>query len=449
MFDSAPIRRTWREHLPGRRTWLDRPRDVSGMARSSQIAKKKLLFLVNVDWFFVSHRLPIAIEALNQGYEVHVATAITNKLDALRSHGFIVHPIVIGRSSMSPAGEARTFLEMLHVLKKVRPHLVHLVTIKPVLYGGIAARLASVPGVVAAISGLGFVFLARGWKAAVVRSLVAGMYRLALGKRNLKVIVQNADDRDSLAHAASLQREKVVMIPGSGVDLSAYAPMPLRKGVPVVVMAARLLRDKGVHEFVAAARLLKGLGEQARFLLVGDPDAGNPTSIDEAELSAWRNERAIELVGYRADIAQVFAHAHVVVLPSYREGLPKVLIEAAACGRAVVTTDVPGCRDAIEPDVTGLLVPPRDAVALAGAIQRLLLDAELRERMGQAGRQLAERKFAIERVVSSHMEVYRELTEAPGLLRDGAREVRESAGQRDRRPGARRACVAAVLSLLR
>lgn len=383
--------------------------DVSGMVGGSEILKKKLLFLVNVDWFFLSHRLPIAIEALGQGYEVHVATGITDKLDVLHSHGFVVHPLAIGRSSTSFAVEFRTFLEMLSVFKKVQPHIVHLVTIKPVIYGGIAARLVGVPGVVAAISGLGFVFLAKGWKATVVRSLVSGLYRLALGKRNLKVICQNPDDRKTLIQIAGLPSDKVIMIRGSGVDLSAYAAMPFPQGLPVVVMAARLLRDKGVHEFVIAAQILKQRGVDARFWLVGDSDPGNPASISETEIGIWCREGAVEFLGHRSDIDSVFAQSHVVVLPSYREGLPRVLIEAAASGRAVVTTDVPGCRDAIEPEVTGLLVPPRDAVALADAIQHLLLDSELCERMGQAGRHLAEREFAIEKVVSTHLEVYRNL----------------------------------------
>jgi glycosyltransferase involved in cell wall biosynthesis len=412
MYDSAPVQRAQLESLPGGSALPERPLEPSVTRRDA--AKKKLLFLVNADWFFVSHRLPIALAAMNEGYEVHVATPVTNKLDAMLSHGLIVHPVVISRGSMSPVTEARTFLQMHHVVRKVRPHLVHLVTPKPVLYGGIAARLAGVPGVVAAVSGLGFVFTAKGFKAAVARLLVTWMYRLTLGNRNLKVIVQNADDREELARAASLKDENVVMIPGSGVDLSAFAPAPSPRGAPVVVMAARLLRDKGVHEFVAAARTLKARGVTAHFLLVGDPDAGNPTSIDEGELVAWRSEALVELTGYRSDIAEIFARAHVVVLPSYREGLPKVLIEAAACGRAVVTTDVPGCRDAIEPGVTGLLVPPRDAASLANAIEALLLDVELRERMGRAGRQLAERKFAIAKVVSAHLEVYRHLTDAAG-----------------------------------
>jgi glycosyltransferase involved in cell wall biosynthesis len=364
-----------------------------------------------VDWFFLSHRLPIALEAIKQGYEVHIATSITDKLEELLSHGLIVHPVDIGRSSTSLISESRAFFDILRVLKSVRPHIAHLITIKPVIFGGIAARIAGVPAIVAAISGLGFVFLAKGLRAVAVRSLVAGLYRLALGKRNLKVIFQNPDDCDTLTQVVGLPSEKAIVIRGSGVDLSVYTASPHPKGVPLVVMAARLLRDKGVHEFVSAVQILKKAGVAARFWLVGDLDPGNPTSVNEADLSVWRNEGAVELLGHRHDIASVFAQSHVVVLPSYREGLPRVLIEAAACGRAVVTTDVPGCRDAIEPDVTGLLVPPRDAVALADAIQRLLLDEKMCERMGQAGRKLAEREFAVEKVVSTHLDVYRDLLE--------------------------------------
>jgi glycosyltransferase involved in cell wall biosynthesis len=428
-FQSRPARRTWRGPLPRPGAPSDGVRDARApapIAATGSQETKKLLFVVNTDWFFVSHRLPIALEAMKQGYEVHVATPITDQLEAMRSHGLFVHPIVMGRRSMSPASELRTFLQLLELFREVRPDVVHLVTPKPVLYGGIAARLAGVPAVVAAVSGLGFVFIARGARAAVVRCLVRGMYRLALGSRNVKVVVQNGDDRESVARAASLESDRMTTIPGSGVDLSAYAPAPPPPGVPVVVMAARLLRDKGVREFVAAARILRARGAPVRFPLLGDADAGNPTTIGDDELSAWRTTGDVELMGHRTDVAGVFARAHVVALPSYREGLPRVLIEAAACGRAVVTTDVPGCRDAIEPNVTGLLVPSRDVVALANAIERLVLDAELRERMGRAGRQLAERKFGIERVVSAHLEVYRELTETSARAR--SRGVRRSRG---------------------
>lgn len=374
--------------------------------------KKKLLFLVNVDWFFLSHRLPIAIEALNQGYEVHVATGITDKLDVLRSHGLIVHPLNIERSSTGLVGEVRTFWGILQVFRKVKPDVAHLVTIKPVLFGGIAARLAGVPAVVAAISGLGFVFLAKGKKAAIVRFLVSRLYRLALGKRNLRVICQNPDDREILVNVAGLSLQKVFIIPGSGVNLTDYAAKPLPQGGAVVIMAARLLHDKGVHEFVAAAQLLKKQGIAARFWLVGDADPGNPASVNDAELSAWSNEEVVELLGYQSDIASVFAQSSLVVLPSYREGLPKVLVEAAACARAVVTTDVPGCRDAIDPGKSGLLVPVKDVKALADAIQRLLEDPELLESMGRAGRDLAEREFAIDKIVAAQLEIYKELEES-------------------------------------
>lgn len=373
--------------------------------------KKKLLYFVNVDWFFLSHRLPIALEAIQQGYEVHVATGITDQLDVLLSHGLIVHPLTLGRSSTGLVGEVNTFWKILQVYREVRPQIVHLVTIKPVLFGGIAARLAGVPAVVAAISGLGFVFMATGWRVKIVRSLVVGLYRLALGKRNLKVICQNPDDRETLIQAAGLSLKKVVMIPGSGVNLSAYVARKIPQDIPVVFMASRLLRDKGVYEFVEAARLLRQRGVEACFWLAGEPDPGNPASVKEHELLAWRNDGVVKLLGHRDDIICLFAQSSMVVLPSYREGLPRVLIEAAASGCAVITTDVPGCRDAVEKDKTGILVPPRDAVALADAIQYLLENEETRERMGKAGRRLAEAKFAIEHVVSAHMEIYHDLLE--------------------------------------
>lgn len=384
---------------------------ASGVGDSKIV--KKLLFVVNVDWFFLSHRLPIALAAQKLGYEVHVATGITDRIEVLRSYGFIVHPLSIERSSLGVVGELRTFLEIYQLFKRMRPHLVHLVTIKPVLFGGIAARLAGIPGVVVAISGLGFVFLAQGTKAKVIRFFVSALYRLALGKKNLRVICQNTNDRDTLRNMAKIPLDKVVMIPGSGVDLSNYPVEDLPQGSPVVIMAARLLRDKGVREFVVAAEILKKRGENIRFWLVGDPDPGNPATITPHELSMWHAEGNVELLGYRNDIASLFSQASIVVLPSYYgEGLPKVLVEAAACGRAVITTDHPGCRDAIVPDESGILIPVKDSVALADAIQNLLGTPELCHSMGQAGRTLAERKFAIEKIVDSHLKIYTELEEA-------------------------------------
>jgi glycosyltransferase involved in cell wall biosynthesis len=373
---------------------------------------RTLIFVVNADWFFLSHRLTIALEAQRQGYQVHIATGLTDKLDELQRHGLVVHPLALDRSSAGLGNAWRTGVQLWQVFRTVRPDVVHLVTIKPVLLGGLVARLAGVPAVVVAVSGLGFVFIARGVKAAVRRWLVGALYRVALGHRNLKVIFQNPDDRASLAKLAHLPASKVEMIRGSGVDLTQYNHTPLPSGMSVVLMAARLLADKGVREFVQAARLLKQRGASARFCLVGTVDPANPTSLTDAELAQWASEGVVELWGHRSDMPQVLAAAQVVVLPSYYgEGLPKVLIEAAACGRAVVTTDHPGCRDAIDPGVTGVLVPVRNAASLADALEGLINIPARCQAMGNAGRALAESAFDVRQVVAAHLRIYQELIE--------------------------------------
>ncbi|MES1935622.1 glycosyltransferase family 4 protein [Salinisphaera hydrothermalis] len=372
--------------------------------------EKKILFVVNAPEFFLSHRLPIALAAQAAGYEVHVATADGDAVDTIRGWGLRHHRVPIARSSQNPFTEMGAVQALVRLFRRLRPDLVHLVTIKPVLYGGMAARLVGVPAVVAAVSGLGTVFVARSRLARVRRRLVSVLYRLAFGHKRLAVIFQNPDDRDGLLAIGALQQSQVRMIRGSGVNLSDYPMVAEPQGTPVVVMAARLLRDKGVYEFVEAARLLRSRGVSVTMRLIGSPDPGNPTSVTQAELEAWEAEKVVELPGYRADIAQQYASANVVCLPSfYGEGLPKTLVEAAACGRAVVTTDHPGCRDAIRADESGLLVPVRDTSALADAIQALVQDPEQRMRMGAAGRRLAEEAFAVENIAEQHLAIYREL----------------------------------------
>lgn len=375
--------------------------------------KPTLLFLVNVDWFFISHRLPIALAAIEKGYEVHILTGITNKHEELTSHGLIVHPLGINRSKSNILHEIGTFVSMVKAIKKIDPDVIHLVTIKPVIYGGIAARIVGIKNVVAAISGLGFVFSESGLKAKIRRLLVSLAYRSALNQKHLKVIFQNPTDRHTLSKITNLDDSKKVMIPGSGVDLSIYQSSPMRiSELPIIILAARLLHDKGVAEFVQASRILKEKGLQARFCLVGTPDPANPNSVTDGELKNWIDEEIIESWGHRTDMPAVLSQAYVVVLPSYYgEGLPKVLIEAAACGRAVITTDMPGCRDAIIPDETGFLIPPRNSDILAEMIQKLIIDKDLCQKMGQAGRSLAEQKFSIESVVDTHLRIYDNLIE--------------------------------------
>ncbi len=373
------------------------------------------MFVVNAPEFFLSHRLPLAVAARNSGFTVHVATGHGPACDQIVELGFTHHMLPLSRSGRNPLFELGTLWAFFRLMRSVRPDLIHLVTIKPVLYGGLMARLAGVPAVVAAISGLGTVFIARGGTAGWLRRGIQSMYRLALGHRNLKAIFQNPDDRAVFIRFGAVSDEQAVLIRGSGVALGDYPVCPESdNSIPVVTFAARLLKDKGVEEFVEAVRILKGRGVSGRFWLAGSPDPRNLSSVTEAAIKRWEAEGLVELLGYRQDIAVVFSQSNLVVLPSYREGLPKVLVEAAACGRAVVTTDVPGCRDAIEPGQTGLLVPLQNAVALADAIQSLIEDPEQRRRMGTAGRALAEQEFAIEKVVEAHLGLYRELLLAKG-----------------------------------
>ncbi|CAM4035453.1 Glycosyltransferase family 1 protein [Bordetella tumbae] len=369
----------------------------------------RLLFVVNNPAFFLSHRLPLALAAQRAGYDVHVATMAGDSVSRIEGYGLTHHAIPMTRSGKNPVQELRTVWALYQLFRRLQPDVVHLVTIKPVLYGGIAARLAGVSAMVSAISGLGFVFVAKGAKATLVRQVVAMLYRLALGHRNSRIVFQNGNDRDVLQGLGAVRDEQVVMIRGSGVNLADYAAVAEPPPPVVALMVARLLRDKGLQEFVEAARILRREGINVRMRLAGGIDPGNPASVTQADVDGWQQEGIVEALGERSDIAALYAASHIAVLPSYREGLPKSLIEAAACGRAVVTTDVPGCRDAIEPDTTGLLVPSHDAPALAAAIGRLASDDALRQQMGQAGRVLAEREFDIDDVCRQHLDIYQTL----------------------------------------
>jgi glycosyltransferase involved in cell wall biosynthesis len=371
---------------------------------------KKILFVVNAPEFFLSHRLPLAVAAKETGYEVHVASATGADVAKIRAQNFVHHTVEFARSGQNPLVEFGTFWQMFKLVRCLKPDLVHLVTIKPVLYGGLAARMNGIGGVVAAVSGLGTVFVADSAVTKLRRWLVTRLYRLAFNQKRLAVIFQNPDDRDTLLSTGALHLSEARMIRGSGVALSDYPYLHEPEGKPVVVMAARLLRNKGVFEFLGAAHVLRERGVNVEMRLIGASDPGNPNSVTEVDLERWRKEKVVTLMGYRTDIAHQYASANIVCLPSYYgEGLPKCLVEAAACGRAVVTTDHPGCRDAVRPDKTGLLVSVRNEVELADAIQKLIESAELRCRMGRAGRALAEEVFAIESVVNQHLKIYGEL----------------------------------------
>ena len=370
----------------------------------------KILYVVNEPWFFLSHRLPIALAAKEQGDIIHVATRGGESVKDIIAKGFVHHEISISRNGSSILNELGSLLEIWKLLIEIKPDVVHLVTIKPVLYGGIAARFAPVKNVVAAVSGLGTLFLSEGIKAESKRKVGTLLYRLALNSKKTTVIFQNPDDKQLLVDLKAVKPEQTVLIRGSGIDLSEFYFLPENlDSKPVVTFAARLLFDKGLGEYVDAIKLLNKKGIEASYQIVGDLDLGNSTSATAKNLEQWQFIDNLTIKGYQKDIAAVFRESNLVVLPSYREGLPKVLIEAAACGRAVITTDVPGCRDAIEDNVTGLLVAAKNSKELACAIEKLVNDSELRVEMGTAGRQLAEECFSIKQVIEQHLSIYQKI----------------------------------------
>lgn len=305
--------------------------------------------------------------------------------------------------------EWRTLKSLTQLYRRLAPDLIHHATIKPVIYGTMAASRAGRPAVVNAITGLGYIYTGSGWRVKCLRFGVNAAYRCALRYSYQRVIFQNNSDLEFISHAAGLDPKRAVLIPGSGVDVDYFSTSLEPGGEPVVVMPARIIRDKGVEEFVAAARAVRDFGINARFVLVGGLDNGNPTSIAESEVRKWVDEGVVEWMGQVDDMRAVYQSAHIVVLPSYREGLPKVILEAGASGRPVIATDAPGCRDAVVDGETGYIVPVRDHVALAKRIHQLLSDAGLRRRMGTAGRALVETEFSSHRVVEDTLAVYRSL----------------------------------------
>ncbi len=368
----------------------------------------KLFIVVNNPAFFLSHRLSIALAAKQAGHDVHIVTMAGESVKKILAAGLKHHVLPMSRSGTNPIQELKTIYFLYRLFRQEQADLVHLVTIKPVLYGGIAARLAKVKAVVYAISGLGFIFTRQRAGLDLLKTAAVTLYKSALAHPNSKVIVQNQDDKNVLERIGALRANQAVLIKGSGVDMRVFVATEEPPEPVVVTMAARLLKDKGVMEYAQAARLAREAGDdKSVWQLAGSLDPGNPASLNEQELAQISEH--LHVLGERHDIAQLYAQSHIVVLPSYREGIPKSLLEAAASARPVVTTDVPGCRDAIIPQMSGELVSVKDAQALSGAIQGLIQNKERRQAMGKAGRQLAEQEFALPIIVEQHMALYQEL----------------------------------------
>ncbi len=369
----------------------------------------KILFLVTEDWYFWSHRLAVARKLRDVGVQVVVMTRINRLGKALNDEGFCVIPWSLRRGALNPIREFYTFLQVLWAYNRVKPDLVHHIALKPILYGGLAARLSGDLNSVNAIAGLGSIFNTQTRKMRLVRKVLLMAFRRSLTRKGAITIFQNKDNLDSLVKCGAVPRERAYLIRGTGVNLHKFTQQPEPEGLPVVILPARMLWDKGVGEFVTAATILRKRGVSARFVLVGDSDPDNPASIPDVQLRAWVNAGSVEWWGHSDNMQATFAQSNLVCLPSYAEGLPKVLIEACACGRAVVTTNVAGCREVVRDAENGLLVPARDARALASALEILLKDAHLRARMAARGREIAIREFSESLAVSKTLAVYRQL----------------------------------------
>jgi glycosyltransferase involved in cell wall biosynthesis len=373
------------------------------------VKRHKLLFLVTEDWYFCSHRLPVAREAQRQGFEVVVATKVGRHGKQISAEGFKLVPLQLQRRSTNPLRELSAIIQLIDVYLREKPDIVHHVAMKPVLYGSLAACLTGVPHVVNALAGMGYVFISNQLKAQLLRPFIRAAFRLLLNRVCSRLILQNKDDSAMFISSALVNKKRIRLIRGAGVDTEMYHPVPEPAGPPVVLLASRMLWDKGIGEFVEAAKLLQTRSMDARFVLVGDTDSHNPAAISSDQLSTWHAAGTVAWWGRRDDMPVVLAQSHIVCLPSYREGLPKVLLEAASCGRPIVTTDTNGCREVVRHGENGFLVPVKSIVELTDALQRLIENPELRRQMGAQGRKIAVQEFAVEKVVSETMVVYEEL----------------------------------------
>ena len=370
----------------------------------------KILFVGNSGPIFLTHRLPLVLATLKAGHDVHVALPPSPASPQIAKHDFKFHEIPLSRSGINPFFELRSLMALYFLYRKILPDIIHHVTLKPVLYGSLAAHLAKISAIVNTISGLGYVFTTNNFKSKMLLVLVKGFFRVSFLHPNKRIIFQNPKNLADFLSYGLVDKKSTVLIKGSGVDTETFKPSSEPHSVPVVMVASRMLLDKGICEFVEAAREIKSEGGKARFVLVGDVDLDNPMTISTSQIQRWVNEGVIEWWGKQKDMPEIFSRAHIVSLPSYAEGLPKVLIEASACGRPIVTTDVSGCRDTVINGENGILVPSHDSKALAVAFRRLISNPQLRQHMGEAGRQIAVNEFSIEIVIQKTFAVYQDLS---------------------------------------
>ena len=376
----------------------------------------KLMYVISEDWFFCSHFLERAVAAQAAGYDVAVMTREQAHGGTIRAAGIRLLPMNFNRGSLNPVSEVLSLLKIWFACRQERADVLHHVGAKAIFYGSLAALMSRRrPAIVNAPVGMGYVFSSEQLMARLLRPGFRLAYRLLLNPRRSRVIFENPDDAAWFTNSGVVRPADAAVIRGAGIDIGKFQPVLLPGGPPVVALVARMLRDKGVCEFVEAAHRLHDAGVAARFVLVGDPDPENRASIPVEQLRAWHGQKGVEWWGWQNDMAAVWRQVHIACLPSWREGLPKALLEAAACGLPIITTDAVGCREVVRNGDNGLLVPVGDVPALAKALRVLISDGDLRSRMGKQSRAMAEREFASERVIRETLGVYRSLAKTAAV----------------------------------
>jgi glycosyltransferase involved in cell wall biosynthesis len=364
----------------------------------------KIILFANTDWYLYNFRLALAKELQKQGSQVILLSPPGDFQNLLQESGFQWIPFPLSRQGANPVSELRTVWRLIRIYQQIKPDAVHHFTIKPVIYGSLSAHMLGIKAIINSVTGLGHLFIDPGIATRILRTLAKILYRASLHRT--QVIFENPEDRDTFIRNRLLQSGQTSLIPGTGVDVEKFHPVPKNNDEPLILFASRLLISKGVLEFVEAAQQVKKTGSKARFAIAGTPDPGNPASIPPKQVNEWDRSGLVDVWGWQNDMPAALAKADIFCLPSYREGVPSALLEACASGLPIITTDVPGCRDVVSHGVNGLLVPPRNPQALAEAIEKLLANPALRNDMGTSGRQLALEKFSLEKIIEQTLGIY-------------------------------------------